>query len=302
MPRAARPLGPATLLLATLLGAPLSAHDGVSRELAVLEHRLRAAPDDLSLRLAAAVARRRAGDAQGALRDVDVALAGSPDHLDARLLRGLALADLGRDDDALVELSRVLDRGEVRPALVARATLLEARGDLLGARSDWDRAVTVAMDPEAALARGHVDERLGDLERAVEGYEAAFAALSGSLPVRLALVRAASLAGRHGRAIALADELVEASAAKADALLTRAGALAAAGRASDARRDREAALADCEALLRERPTDLRRLTKARVLAALGRKAEARRLAEEVARSSPKLADARALVAELEVSR
>lgn len=88
--------------------------------------------------------------------------------------RGRALEELGR----LEEAERAFDEAlsidhRLLPSLIARASLLEARGDWIGALADLDMALTSRPgDAPLRLRRGELLLRQGDWMRGLPDYEA----------------------------------------------------------------------------------------------------------------------------------
>lgn len=82
------------------------------------------------------------GDAAGALQTVEAALASDPTNADGRFLQGIALANLGRADDA-IEVFRDLtqDYREIPEPYNNLAVLLAQKGDFNGARDALEAAV-----------------------------------------------------------------------------------------------------------------------------------------------------------------
>lgn len=88
--------------------------------------------------------------------------------------RGRALEALGRVDEAERAYDEALASDHrLMPSLVARAGLLEARGDWPGALADLDMALTSRPDdPTLRLRRGELLLRQGDWMRGLPDYEA----------------------------------------------------------------------------------------------------------------------------------
>ncbi|MEW5848713.1 MAG: hypothetical protein AB2A00_07855 [Myxococcota bacterium] len=182
---------------------------------------------------------------------------------------------------------------------VALATIHEAQGHLVEAWVQYDEALRVHPDPELFLARGRIDEQLRRWEVAASGYREGLSALDGAVVLRLALLRVLKVTCGHQEAIALIDDAMAASQVKADWALMRADFREQAGDGRGARRDRENALRESNELLQRGRTALRLLTRARALAALGRTSEARKDAQAALELAPRLDDATSLLATLQ---
>ena len=107
--------------------------------------------------------------------------------------RGRALEALGRSEEAEHAYDEALSIDHrLMPALSARASLLAARGDWVGALGDLDRALATRPDEHALkLRRGELLLRQGDWSRGLIDYEARLDIRGRSLHAR-----AAALAGR----------------------------------------------------------------------------------------------------------
>lgn len=106
------------------------------------------------------LARLAAGDATGALADLDQAVSRSRrPNSELREVRARALLALGRLDEALADADEALRlRPESPEGLVTRGKVHEARGDRERARADLRRAVEVAPGhPQAAQARRRLE-------------------------------------------------------------------------------------------------------------------------------------------------
>lgn len=85
------------------------------------------------------------------------------------LVRGMALTNRGRPDEALAALDRAVALGEPDPdpaALLARANAHLARGDRAAARADLDRSLRARDDVLALLQRGALSAEEGRTEEA----------------------------------------------------------------------------------------------------------------------------------------
>jgi tetratricopeptide (TPR) repeat protein len=242
------------------------------------------------------------GDTSGAESDLRRALellpAGDSSVLATRALldqvTGRETADVGDDPQALVVRASAREaRGELvaaradcdralerRPdfaqALRLRGQIrLRSGGDDGGALADLDRAVALSPDPVAHVHRGIARKRLGDLRGALADDDAALALEPGSALAleNRAYVRQA-LGDREG-ALADLDRLVEQAPADVRLRVVRAVVRQEVGRSRDALDDLQVALA-------AEPSHLRALAnRAHVRMALGDAAGARADADAV---------------------
>jgi tetratricopeptide (TPR) repeat protein len=114
------------------------------------------------------------GDHAAALAALDRAAALKPGDAAIAHNRGRALEKLGRGDDAERAYDEALSVDHrLMPSLIARAGLLEARGDWMGALTDLDMALTNRPDDAALkLRRGELLLRQGDWLRGLPDHEA----------------------------------------------------------------------------------------------------------------------------------
>jgi tetratricopeptide (TPR) repeat protein len=276
--------------------AGAEAHQGLSVELARLNEKVAVRPYDLELLLDRSALHRRRGDSAAALADLEQIALLAPTNRRLKVERGLvffALKDLVQAEREL-DLFLATGPGSVE-ALWTRAKLREDTGRPGQAIEDYNAALRLDPSPDLYLARGRLHEARGELAIAAQGYEEGLRRLGGAVALRLALLRVEEQLGRPERAIALIDEVLPGLQVKAEWLLKRAQACAAAGNLGAARQDREAALEELNALLRERPSALWQVSRASAYLALGREAEAVAELERVTRLAPRLDEAQALL-------
>ena len=120
--------------------------------------------------------RVRGGDFLGALPFYEAAIAARPDHAAAHLNRGVALASLGRLDDALAGYNQALALNPASAeALANRGAAHSARREF--ARAERDFAAALAVRPTAAAQRQRGDAlmELRRFDEALASYDAALA-------------------------------------------------------------------------------------------------------------------------------
>lgn len=164
---------------ATLCAATLACLLAVSATPAIAQTAGIALPADLtpSNQQPPQVARQKRIDEQlakkqyaEALAELDKDVASQPRNAQARFQRGVALAGLGRSDDAIVAFSQMTqDFPELPEPYINLASLYAERGELLRARDSLIMANRVA--PENALAQSN----LGDIyvRLAAQSYQSA---------------------------------------------------------------------------------------------------------------------------------
>ncbi|PYE82215.1 tetratricopeptide repeat protein [Pseudoroseicyclus aestuarii] len=170
---------------------------GAEATVAALEAQIGAGADaDGRAAAMLALARFRAGDAEGARAAVDTALEARPEDAEMRILSAnlyIATEDPGA---AEAELRRVLEEAPGQEGAVTRLFgLLEAQGQGQEAAAVLARALEAAPESRQlrALEAGRL-EAAGDIEGSLEIYEALYAEDSGNLVVANNL---ASLIGTH---------------------------------------------------------------------------------------------------------
>lgn len=114
------------------------------------------------------------GQHDAALATLDRAAQLKPGDAAIAFNRGRALETLGRTDEAEHAYDEALSIDHrLMPALSARAGLLAARGDWVGALGDLDRALAIRPDEHALkLRRGALLLQQGDWSRGLADYEA----------------------------------------------------------------------------------------------------------------------------------
>lgn len=108
---------------------------------------------------------------------LDRAIELEPDYAEALVRRGLALSDLGYQDDAFDDLTRAIRIAPTAEAYTARGLVLFRSGNGKGARQDLDEAVSLnGRLAKTWNLRGAVSYAEGDLEAACKDFEQACSA------------------------------------------------------------------------------------------------------------------------------
>jgi tetratricopeptide (TPR) repeat protein len=102
------------------------------------------APRSGGIRRCAAAALAQAGSSAGysdkALDDLDYVLKANPDRVDALIYRASANRAVDHLDPALADIEKALAHApSSAPALVERGNIRRLKGDVVGARQDWER-------------------------------------------------------------------------------------------------------------------------------------------------------------------
>ncbi|UPY39053.1 tetratricopeptide repeat protein [Sediminicoccus sp. KRV36] len=109
------------------------------------------APQDVELLVDRSVVLAAMQRYRESIEDLDSALALEPERAEAWVLRAAALRHLERVDQAFLAVERALVLApENAEALLERGILRQLRGDVAGARNDWQRAIQLAPDTMAA--------------------------------------------------------------------------------------------------------------------------------------------------------
>lgn len=113
------------------------------------------------------------GDNEAALQALDLALQVSPNLLEARNARGVALQNLGRFDDAEAEFRRIVEALPDNPgALLNLASLLAAKGTYAVAETTFRRVLELNPgDATAAYNLGLLQLLQGDFAAGWRGFE-----------------------------------------------------------------------------------------------------------------------------------
>ena len=196
--------------------------------------------------------RQQAGDLEGALQDYARALELTPDNVAAHANRGIVLMERGELEAARGAFDRALAlEARNAPALVGRALVRRKLGDLEGALADC--AAAVAAAPTDAIARGNLGffrQERGELAAARRDYEAALK-LDPSLEVaRKGLASLGAPTEDDTAKLARLTRELQGNVDDVERRYERLLLLQKAGRFQEA-------LADCDALLSRRTSELR---------------------------------------------
>ncbi|MEQ8459512.1 MAG: tetratricopeptide repeat protein [Sandaracinaceae bacterium] len=289
------------VLLALLVasGSPgLAAADPpTAQREARLRDRIARAGGDVDAQLALAELRLRSGDAEGALRELEVTTALSPSAHRARVLRAQAFLALRRPEDALAELDRyVRQTGGDAPSHTLRASVLESLERWEPALADVEAALETESTVDLHLARARLLGRLDRASAAAAALELGLTRHEGAAVLRVALIDALRRLGRPGPALRHVEALITDASVAPRWRVTRAELLDELGRPTEARAERARALRDAERMLTRRRSALALLERGRALLALGREGEARADLEQALRRAPSLTEARVLLA------
>jgi tetratricopeptide (TPR) repeat protein len=136
-----------------------------------------AAVDDVPAQTLLARIWLAAGSPKQALAAADAAVAAGPADLPALIARGMALADLGRVDDAATQAEQILRRGRGNgyACTSAAAILAGVRNGQVALDAAWEGVRLTPDQPRAHLVLGVVAAQLGLAEIAERAYREALA-------------------------------------------------------------------------------------------------------------------------------
>lgn len=130
-----------------------------ARALAVQSAAVKLRPDDVELRIDRALTLAEAGKYQEAVEDLTEALKHDPKRIDALVFRASAYRYLDKLDQARADLDQALKlKPDSAPALLERGMIRRLRDDKDGARQDWLAVLRLSPDgPTAETARANLE-------------------------------------------------------------------------------------------------------------------------------------------------
>jgi predicted Zn-dependent protease len=232
--------------LCVIAGLPAAAHGPLHEQIAELTARIERDPRDAFLYLRRGELRALHGDGDAALADLDRAARLAPALAAVDLARGKALLGVGRLAPAREALDRFLSREPDHPeGTLTRARVLVALGDNRAAALDYGRAIAKRdrPEPEHYVEWARALAGLGDPGRAVHALDEGMAKLGPIVSLQVPAIDLDLAAGRIEAALARVDALASSLPRPEPWLARRGEILERAGRAEEARRAYEAALA-----------------------------------------------------------
>jgi tetratricopeptide (TPR) repeat protein len=295
--------GAAALVCLALWGVgptEVRAHPGLHVDIERATAAIAQNPDNADLYARRAHYYRLGGHFDESLADLMHARELKPDNMAVALGLGLTLSALGRDEEAEVELNRVIATGSSSWRAYAERAEIRARGGRFQeAIDDYSAAIEIQRDIELYLRRGALQEAQGDLDAAVRGYFEGFEQLGGAVTLRLALIRCETQRGKYDSALAYIEQEMQRVSVKTNWYLREAEVLRAAGRIEEATLALDLALAEANQVMEKRATGIHLFSRAKVYAAMGRTEEAKKDLEDVLFKSPRFSEAQQLLDQLE---
>jgi tetratricopeptide (TPR) repeat protein len=277
-------------VLVALAATAAGAHPGLHHDIASATTAIDKEPTKADLYVERAFLERLDEEFDAALIDLEKAQRLDPANLRVAAERGMTFAALGQDADAEAELSRFVLHGGTAPTFAERAKVRERLGLKREAVGDYTAAIALRPDIELYIARGALQESIGDLEGRAK--------LGDAVTLDLPLIRVETSLRRYAEAVAVIDAQLLGASVKTDWYLRRADVLTAAGRTKEAQADREAALREANAAVLRTGSGLQLYSRAKVQASLGRIEDAKHDLELVLEKSPRFAEAREMLAKL----
>lgn len=280
----------------------VAAHSDVDPEIAEVTAELANQPENVALLLRRGQLYRFNGKFTESLNDLEHAWLLDRDNRHVALARCRTLVALGRDSAAKVALDQYLqgESGASRVvALVERAHLYGRTGRADLALADFSAALHLYPTVELYLARGHLQEELGQLDNAEAGYREGVSHLRHASILRKELIRVKIAQGHYPEALTLIDNELAAAAVKTEGYLRRAEVLAAMGQTEAADSARTHALAEANRAFSKRPTALHRVARAKVYQGLGQLEAAKQDLRLAVQTAPRFTDAQNLLKRLE---
>ena len=251
-PIAVRPGVPGVRLVAFVVwfcfiaAGPVGAHGPLHEQIAELNARIDHDPRDAGLYLRRGELYGLHGDCDAALADFDRVARLAPALAAVDLARGKALFRAGRLAPAQDALDRFLAREPDHPdGNVTRARVLVKLGDYQAAVRDYGRAIAMweRPEPEHYVEWAQAFAALGDLERAVRALDDGIAKLGPIVSLQIPAIDLELAVGRVEAALARVDAIASRAPRPEPWLARRGEILERAGRAAEARRAYEVALA-----------------------------------------------------------
>jgi tetratricopeptide (TPR) repeat protein len=286
------------MVLVALAATAAVAHPGLHHDIAAASAAIEKEPGRADLYVDRAFLLRLDEELDAALADLDRARDLDATNLRVAAERGMTLSAFGRDKDAEVELTRFVSHGGTAPTFAERAKVRERLGRKREAVADLASAIALRPDIELYVARGELQESLGDLAGAAEGYRDGRVKLGEAVALDLALIRVETGRKRYASALELIEEQLVRAPVKTDWYLRRAEVRAAAGRTKEAQADRETALREADAAIQRTGSGMNLYSRAKVQVALGHIEGAKKDLQLVLEKSPRFVEAREMLAEL----
>jgi len=275
-----------------------NAHSGLDPEIHEITEMLAKDPDNVEQLVRRAKVYRSYGKLKESLQDLEQAWLLDRENRTVLLQRALTLSAMGRNEEAEAALDAFLQE-ESDPrrvfALAERATIRARTGRVQLAIADLTSAIQLRPTLELYLFRGKLQESLGTLEAAAEGYQDGLTKVGDAIALKKSLIRVQIAQKQYAAALALIDEQLARSSVKRKWYIQRAEILAIMGQPDASRLAYEQALAETNQMLAKRPTTLHLVARAKILHAMGQRDDAVRDLQEALSKSPGYGEAEQLL-------
>ncbi len=228
-----------------MLGILLIQTERADRGFGLIDRALAIQPAFADAHFNRAVAALQLGRREEALASLDRVLALAPDDpAGARYTRGLVLAQLGRPAEAVTSFSAFLKQQPRHPdTLINRGVALSTLGRHAEGLADFDAVVALTpQDPQAHFNRGGALKSLGRIEEAATAFERALVLRPGWPDALVNRGVTLKMLGRAEEALADYDRALAAQPEHVEALISRGAALAELMRSDEALSDYAKAL------------------------------------------------------------
>ncbi|WP_447964757.1 tetratricopeptide repeat protein [Nitrospira sp. Ecomares 2.1] len=279
-----------------------TAHSGPDPEIHEITEKLIKDPDNVDLLVQRGQVYRSNGKYIESLLDLERAWLLNRENRTVVLQRALTLSALGRDKEAKTALDYFLeDESDTKRvfALAERGSIYVRTGQAELAITDFTSAIQLQPTIELYLVRGKLQESLGKLEDAAEGYQDGLAKLGNAILLKNGLIRVRMVQKQYGEALALVDKEIAGSSVNTSWHLKRAEILDNMGRSDAASLAYEQALAEANRVLGKRQTAMQLLARAEVYQAMGRMEEAKQDLRVAIQKTPHFSEANDLLRKLE---
>ena len=280
----------------------VAAHSDVDPTIAKITAKLVDEPNNVDLLLRRGQLYRFNGKFTDSLSDLDQAWLLDRKNLRIILERSRTLVALGRENEAQTGFEQCLEgkSGVARMIpLVERAHLYTRTGQSDLAIADFSEAINLYPTVELYLARGRLQEGLGQFDAAVAGYRDGLSRLQQASILRRELIRITMIQGHYPEALIMIDKELASAPVKTEWYLRRAEVLSAMGQTEAMETARTQALTEANRAFAKRPTALHRVARAKVYQALGQIEAAKQDLRLAVAKAPRYTEAQDILKKLE---
>jgi tetratricopeptide (TPR) repeat protein len=216
------------------------------------------------------------------------------------LERSITLSSMGRNEEAEAGLNAVLqdDLGPLNIfALAERAAIRVRTNRPELAMEDYTAVLRLQPTSEMYFRRGKLQESLGLLEEAAQGYQEGIAKLGHAIVLKNALIETKIKQRKYEDALVLIDDQINRTPVKTRPYIQRAEVWTKMGKNDEATVAYEQALSEANRILGKRRTAIHLVARAKIYHAIGQQQEAMNDLREALRQAPRYEDAEQLLQE-----